>query len=267
MELIFPLIILATIVVVGAVAIPALKVKNTMVKKTGKYPKGHYMGLGIAIGIPLGIPIGIALGNIALGPAIGAGIGVALGAAMEKNHEKELRPLTKEEKTVQMKTLLVLGAIGVLVMLALVFTLYLRKSSKAATQTPAVSVSSFEECVRAGNPIMESYPRQCRHGDMTYTEIIDDTPLHVGTPCQTSQDCSLPMHYAVQSSCPYQAQCQNGSCVVACPAWEHDTNPEVSKSYLVSCSQDTDCDCSEWDSSSKYPCRCLDQACASVVAE
>lgn len=31
-------------------------------------------------------------------------------------------------------------------------------------------VSNFEECVEAGFPIMESYPRQCNDGTNTYTE-------------------------------------------------------------------------------------------------
>jgi hypothetical protein len=35
-----------------------------------------------------------------------------------------------------------------------------------------ISVTNFEECVEIGNPVMESYPRQCRHGDNTFTEII-----------------------------------------------------------------------------------------------
>lgn len=35
-----------------------------------------------------------------------------------------------------------------------------------------VSVANFEECVAAGNPIMESYPRQCRHGEQTFRENI-----------------------------------------------------------------------------------------------
>ncbi|MBT3405945.1 hypothetical protein HN419_02135 [Candidatus Woesearchaeota archaeon] len=35
-----------------------------------------------------------------------------------------------------------------------------------------ISVTNFEECVEAGNPVMESYPRQCRHGDDTFTEEI-----------------------------------------------------------------------------------------------
>ncbi|MBT4120503.1 MAG: hypothetical protein HOA57_03095 [Candidatus Magasanikbacteria bacterium] len=33
-------------------------------------------------------------------------------------------------------------------------------------------VNSFEDCIKAGNPAMESYPRQCRHGDKGFTENI-----------------------------------------------------------------------------------------------
>ncbi|MFA5841902.1 MAG: Gmad2 immunoglobulin-like domain-containing protein [Candidatus Paceibacterota bacterium] len=33
-------------------------------------------------------------------------------------------------------------------------------------------VAGFEECVAAGNPVMESYPRQCRSGGGTFTENI-----------------------------------------------------------------------------------------------
>ncbi len=33
-------------------------------------------------------------------------------------------------------------------------------------------VSNFEECLAAGNPAMESYPRQCRHEDKTFVEDI-----------------------------------------------------------------------------------------------
>jgi hypothetical protein len=38
---------------------------------------------------------------------------------------------------------------------------------------PGSPVDSFEECVAAGYPVMESYPRQCRvPGGPTYTEVI-----------------------------------------------------------------------------------------------
>jgi hypothetical protein len=39
------------------------------------------------------------------------------------------------------------------------------------------NIDNFEKCVAAGNPVMESYPRQCRHGKQTFTE---DTGQIVG---------------------------------------------------------------------------------------
>ena len=38
--------------------------------------------------------------------------------------------------------------------------------------TACKPVTNFEECVAAGNPAMESYPRQCRHGGTTYVEDV-----------------------------------------------------------------------------------------------
>ena len=35
-----------------------------------------------------------------------------------------------------------------------------------------VIVTTFEECVATGNPVMESYPRQCRSGGQTFVENI-----------------------------------------------------------------------------------------------
>ena len=39
-------------------------------------------------------------------------------------------------------------------------------------EAPPLRVTNFEECAKAGNPVMESYPRQCRHGDQTFIENI-----------------------------------------------------------------------------------------------
>ena len=36
-----------------------------------------------------------------------------------------------------------------------------------------LAVSDFLSCVRAGNPVMESYPRQCAHAGQTYVEEIE----------------------------------------------------------------------------------------------
>jgi hypothetical protein len=39
-------------------------------------------------------------------------------------------------------------------------------------QQTTEDIASFEECLKAGKPVMESYPRQCRAGSTTFTEDI-----------------------------------------------------------------------------------------------
>ena len=41
-------------------------------------------------------------------------------------------------------------------------------------------VTNFEECIAAGNPAMESYPRQCRHNDQTFVEVIEEPDELIG---------------------------------------------------------------------------------------
>lgn len=43
---------------------------------------------------------------------------------------------------------------------------------KQLSKEPIPLVTNFEECVIAGNPVMESYPRQCRHEGETFIEDI-----------------------------------------------------------------------------------------------
>lgn len=38
-------------------------------------------------------------------------------------------------------------------------------------------VDSFERCIGLGFPVMESFPRRCRAGDKTFTEIIEPRPV------------------------------------------------------------------------------------------
>ena len=40
------------------------------------------------------------------------------------------------------------------------------------TEKETFLVTSFEECVALGNPVMESYPRQCKSDDKTFVEDI-----------------------------------------------------------------------------------------------
>lgn len=43
-----------------------------------------------------------------------------------------------------------------------------------------VEINSFEDCVKAGYPVMESYPRQCRAGDKTFVEEVELAPVEEG---------------------------------------------------------------------------------------
>lgn len=43
-----------------------------------------------------------------------------------------------------------------------------------ATQPQPSEVESFADCVAAGNSVMESYPRQCRHGDQHFIEDVSE---------------------------------------------------------------------------------------------
>jgi len=44
----------------------------------------------------------------------------------------------------------------------------------ATSEGSDVVITNFEECVAAGNLVMESYPRQCKAGVETFTEDIGD---------------------------------------------------------------------------------------------
>lgn len=45
-----------------------------------------------------------------------------------------------------------------------------------AIPPPESEIDSFEECAAAGNPVMESYPRQCSANGKTFTEIVSMPP-------------------------------------------------------------------------------------------
>ncbi|MAG20263.1 hypothetical protein CL618_02420 [archaeon] len=49
---------------------------------------------------------------------------------------------------------------------------YQAKKVNAFDIQKGVCITNFEECVKAGNPAMESYPRQCRANGKTFVEEI-----------------------------------------------------------------------------------------------
>jgi hypothetical protein len=54
-------------------------------------------------------------------------------------------------------------------------------------------ITNFEECIAAGNPAMESYPRQCRANDQTFVEELEEDCGCVCGPedswCEAKQEC------------------------------------------------------------------------------
>lgn len=120
-------------------------------------------------------------------------------------------------------------------------------------------ISNFEECVAAGNPVMESYPRQCAANGKTYVEEIDepiippgDDPacqnlcgdgscqevvcLAIGCPCAESasscpQDCSSPEPID-DNSCAPKGSCESGE---ACPSGTECSGLPAYGCYPIGC--------------------------------
>jgi hypothetical protein len=50
--------------------------------------------------------------------------------------------------------------------------IYQSKKANAFDIQKGTCITNFEECIKAGNPAMESYPRQCRANGKTFVEEI-----------------------------------------------------------------------------------------------
>ncbi|MBN2306979.1 hypothetical protein JXD20_03260 [Candidatus Peregrinibacteria bacterium] len=83
------------------------------------------------------------------------------------------------------------------------------------TAAPASEVTNFEECVAAGNPVMESYPRQCRHGDQTFTEDITPPALAMDQPCTREYRpvCGEIEVWCVKAPCPPVKETYSNRCM------------------------------------------------------
>jgi len=125
-------IMIGALVVVGIGVVLFVLVRNLRLAQgpatAGKYPQGHWMGIGMAIGLPIGYFLSLLMGVltdnttsfIALGPAIGCGLGVALGSALEQRHKNEVRPLTEKEQKIRSWAVgigLLLAFLGVLALM------------------------------------------------------------------------------------------------------------------------------------------------------
>ncbi|OGD84036.1 hypothetical protein A2165_01805 [Candidatus Curtissbacteria bacterium RBG_13_40_7] len=81
-------------------------------------------------------------------------------------------------KTLKEKIILIFLTLATLVIFVLAVYFYIQSRSKMDTVTQSKpsqisSINSFEDCSKAGNPILETYPRQCKTADgKSFTEII-----------------------------------------------------------------------------------------------
>lgn len=54
----------------------------------------------------------------------------------------------------------------------IVFAVLVIVAIMISKKIPPISVVDFEQCAKTGGRVMESYPRQCRYGDQTFTEVL-----------------------------------------------------------------------------------------------
>jgi len=83
-----------------------------------------------------------------------------------KKNNSLLKNLNKEQKAWRLAVvlaLLILIIIGAIVLMIF-------ENNKAMSE----DVNNFIECVEAGNPVMESYPRQCEHNGEIFVEEIEN---------------------------------------------------------------------------------------------
>ena len=64
-------------------------------------------------------------------------------------------------------------------------------------ETPQTAITSFEECVAAGNPVMESHPRQCSADGQNFAEEIKGTeePVDATTDWNESKGLGISLKY------------------------------------------------------------------------
>ena len=70
------------------------------------------------------------------------------------------------------------------------------------------AITNFEECAASGNPIMESYPRQCRANGQTFAERISETFLCT----QEQRDVEVCAQIYVPVCATVQIQCIKAPC-------------------------------------------------------
>jgi len=70
---------------------------------------------------------------------------------------------------------LILLAIGLVIAIGAAVYFWTQSTEEEEPDQQTTSINSFDECVNAGYPVMESYPRQCRTPDgRNFVEVIPE---------------------------------------------------------------------------------------------
>jgi hypothetical protein len=63
-------------------------------------------------------------------------------------------------------------------------------SMPKAKEAPSIKINSFEDCAKAGLPVMESYPRQCKSADgKLFIEKLVQVECGSDAQCKKGQVC------------------------------------------------------------------------------
>jgi len=96
-------------------------------------------------------------------------------------------------------------------------------------------------------------------------QVINANTNQPTAECSVDADCQTPSDYLIQSRCPFDSGCIEGQCEVICPLSRHDPDLNISKSYPITCSTDSDCDCSGYLANDLKECKCQDNKCVVVI--
>ncbi|MBD3362058.1 hypothetical protein GF358_04705 [Candidatus Woesearchaeota archaeon] len=121
---------------------------------------------------------------------------------------------------------------------------------------PSAPINDFESCIAAGNPAMESYPRQCRANGQTFVEEIDEPvkdnkPLLGGcgtvTPGMNDDCCENVMKDAIHIQCVggWKWSFEKNQCEYVCATEETSSDFKELKSSdnnRILCEADEDCE-------------------------
>ncbi|MFH1424694.1 MAG: hypothetical protein ABIG20_03360 [archaeon] len=152
-------------ILIGLIVVGLLAVFMVRSKKARDIDYKTYYTMGLTW-LPLGIVFMIVFDGMPIGMVfmIMGAVYMAIGL---KNKDKWGKPVKMTKKQQKMRGWLI--AVGVIILL-LAFVAFI--AVEEGFFSDKEEITSFDECIAAGFPAMESYPRQCSNGENTFTEEL-----------------------------------------------------------------------------------------------